>query len=391
MEPFPVDLPMSAGYLHIQSMPKSDASRSASRSTTGSSVHTLNSTDQPRDHSHSDNHSISTVHTSFSSFSTRTSHGSRTVQSCTSIVDGFNIPAPKSYILSQRGLPYTVSERFGEKERKHHSSTRSAPARIASFEEHAREPEANPFTKKQLPVLAQRDDPQRRLSTIAPLPEPGHIRKTSARYRADIRSAVTEPITTTNPTSRVLSNPAGGHKRVSSYSLFPRVSSGGCTLPLSSSTSMTPPSSRAQRAISDPRSLTYQPPTRTDRATSDPRPPSRRDPRRHGTLPLLALDSASGMLGAAPTDTKATISSPAFPPLGSPCSISSNESDVKPPPPLRLAKAPRVGRQDAIVRQKSMSSLQIRGPPSWPPPNVPLPPLPVEIERRVVLPVGTLC
>jgi hypothetical protein len=59
------------------------------------------------------------------------------------------------------------------------------------------------------------------------------------------------------------------------------------------------------------------------------------------------------------------------------------------PLPARVVKTPLA--RDQIIRQKSMPLLRSRGPPSGPPPDVPLPALPTEASRWVSLPAGTVC
>ena len=345
---------LPASPVLLPPMPQRSTLSNAPRSTTASSAHTPNSFDRLRDRSCSDNRSISTTQTSYSS---NTSSPLHTPDSSFDSRDSYE--APRSTESKLRIL--TPSEHdIGELSmymQKPGNHQRPVPIRATSADTPATRTGDGWFTHKPLPAVPQlglQFDKGRRISTVAPLPEPGHIRKTSARYRCDSRAAIIEATTPTRHAERPPSvqrtsstrKSGTAHKRTASYSLYPRTPSvEQAHMPSRSTPSPTAPTTMRERAMTDSRP-----------------PSSSRSSRRFGKMLPLNI----------PT-TCATA-------LESPCSISSQEDAVKPPPPLRLAKAP--ARQQ-IIRQKSMPSLRSRSPPLGPPPDAPLPALPTEVSRWV--------
>ncbi|OCT48190.1 hypothetical protein CLCR_04030 [Cladophialophora carrionii] len=408
--------------------------RKVSRPSTDSSVHTLNTPDRLRKRSISDNHSISTTHTSFSSHA---SYGPHTPDSSFSSTDSYEAQVPSDsrsrilalaqHDLEDPSVHFAIHQ--GNISKKcpvslpRQTTSQDTPLNLSPTESRIQKP---------LPAVPQLDDAGRRISTVAPLPEPGHIRKTSARYRCETRGvAHTEPSTPTSPGSRpcsirstTSSHTSGScetHKRTASYSLFPRTPSSRQT-GLPSRRTLSSPSATAtgsttgpQReseiyrerdrdkdrdtergrasAVLDSASAPPSPPltdpaTTRDRATSTgSRPPSRTKFKRHGMLPVDPRPK-----GASAREV--------------PFSTLSREEEgeveeeeqedaaaaatIDRPPPPRLTKRPPA--RDQVVRQKSMPSLSVsaraRGPPSGPPPDTPLPALPTGASRWVSLPAA---
>lgn len=215
-------------------MPQWRTSRNISRSTTDSSIHTLNDLDRIRETSFSDDHSISTTHTSFTSI---TSSPSYTVESLSPSADYYEAPIPRDL----RSLVSTpTQDDIGELSMYMATpkrSTRPVPSGSTSMDVPSDMINHDLFVRKPLPAIPDYSPnlhgKDRPISTIAPLPEPGHIRKTSARYRCESQGTITQPNTPTSTSSIPSStrsrsssytqefSPGGSQRRTASYSLFP--------------------------------------------------------------------------------------------------------------------------------------------------------------------------
>ncbi|ETI20304.1 hypothetical protein G647_08338 [Cladophialophora carrionii CBS 160.54] len=410
------------------------AARNVSRPSTDSSVHTVNIPDHLRERSFSDNHSISTTHTSFSSHA---SYGPHTPDSSFSSTDSYEAqvpPDPRSRILA-------LAQHDLEGPSVHFAIHQGAiskkcpvplPRQTTSQDNPLNLSRTDSRIQKPLPAVPQLDDAGRRISTVAPLPEPGHIRKTSARYRCETRGgAYTEPSTPTSPGSRpcsirstTSSRTSGScetHKRTASYSLFPRTpSSRQPDLPSrrtfsSPSATATGSTTGPQRggeidrerdrdrergrasAVLDSASAPPSPPltdpaTTRERATSTgSRPPSRTKFKRRGMLPVDPRPR-----GASAREVPFSIWSGGKEEDGddaAAAATATTATTIDQPPPLKVTKRPPA--RDQIIRQNSMPSLSVsaraRSPPSGPPPDTPLPALPTGASRWVSLPAATLC
>lgn len=388
--------------VHPPPTPQPNPSRNVSRSTTDSSTYTMNSLDNLRERSISGNYSVSTTHTSFSSY---TGYPMHTIDTSFSGTDDYGPPllpeltsvfsTPTSPEAEELGM-YMPTPRRTSRPQPRRTFSLDTPAAAANEEVYERKP--LPALPQQLPVSDTQD---RRISTVAPLPEPGHIRKISARYRCDSRGgAVTKPSTPTSPTQRPSSvesmlstatyNSEGGHKQTPSYSLFPRTPSMEHAR-ISSRDSQSPCSSPV--TSSTPTSTTPIPgpglSTRSDRSPSDPIAPFRtRSAKRHGTLLPLDTNAATSTTTIAKTSPPTTTNPAQKLPYCLSCPDSAASGDLKPPVPLRLrvAKAPArvpapapapAARFPSLTRQKSTPSLHAaRALPSGPPPQEPLPALP---------------
>lgn len=230
--------------------PHWSASRNVSRSTTESSIHTLSSLDRMRDASFSDDHrSISTTHTSLTSYTNSPTHPTEPFSPS---VESFE---PTIHAGSRSRAATPTQDDAGEMEMFMATPKRSdrvIPPRTSSLDNSADMISHDLFVQKPLPPIVDNSPKlgsrERPISIIAPLPEPGHIRKTSARYRYDSQGALALPQTPTSTTSRPTSitpgststrppsvrsrsssytqeSPDGGQRRVVSYSLFPKSSS----------------------------------------------------------------------------------------------------------------------------------------------------------------------
>ncbi|KIW62444.1 hypothetical protein PV04_10617 [Phialophora macrospora] len=368
-------------------------SRTDSRPTTDSSVHTPNSLDYIRERSFSDDYSISTTHTSFSS---HVSYGPDTPDSSFSSTDSYEAPVPtyaRSRILAP--MQHDVEEPSMLTAIQLGANSKKCPGTLSkqtTSQDTLPSAPVDRRNEKSLPTVPQLDAKARRISTVAPLPEPGHIRKTSARYRCETRGgAYPEPRTPTSPTSRAssirstasshTSAPSDGHKRTASYTVFPRTPSSRQTgLP-----SKRTPSSPSAIATN----ITYN--RHRERAVSDarsvPSPCERTNPDWRRPPPPLSL-AKSKRPDALSLDTRAASASV----LESLPSTSSGQDTIQPPlppPPPRVVTTPL--NREQIIRQKSMPLLRSRGPPSGPPPNAPLPALPTGASRWISLPAGVLC
>ncbi|KIW93475.1 uncharacterized protein Z519_06080 [Cladophialophora bantiana CBS 173.52] len=364
-------------------------SRNVSRSTTDSSVHTLNSVDRLTEPSISDDRSIYTPHTSFSSCVSSHSYAARPFFAD---ADSYEVPVPGD-LRTAISTPTPNDSRVlctymptPKKNTRHLSSMTTALDPVPGANTH------DLFVQKPLPPLpapqSQHGGNDRRISTIAPLPEPGDIRKTSARYRCEPPQDATttsRSATPTSPSSRPSSSRSksssctqdlvvdGGRRRAASYSLFPRTPSTAQQRPPSNSSIPSPRQSTIATtlALQNQCSLRF-PRTPSTGGTEDltrPRPPPlppSRDPRRHGKV--LSTDTAVAAAAVITTGQ---------PPASY---ISSAEDEGNPRPPLRLAKTSPC--QPVLQRQKSMPCLlRPRTPSSGPPPTDPLLALPTVASR----------
>ncbi|OAP55298.1 hypothetical protein AYL99_10271 [Fonsecaea erecta] len=352
-------------------------SRNVSRSTTDSSVHTLNSVDFRTEPSLSDSHSVYTTHTSFSSYTSSSSYAA--AEPPFKIADSDEVSTRGD---SRLGMSTPTPEDSGvscmymhtpKKNNRPFASLITTPGHLVganSYEE---------FVHKPLPPIPassrQLDRNDRRISTVAPLPGPGHVRKMSARYRCEPPDAMSRSVTPTPPSSRPSSarsrssshrqdSVEGGRRRVPSYSLFPRTpSTGQQKLPINGIPS--PPAITQQCNL---RCLDKSTDAEREDLTHPPSPPlPSRDPRRHGKVLSSGTDFAPGLTRELQTSQ-----------------IPAAGDEVSPRPTLRTADIPR---RSVIPRQKSMPCLvRPRTPSLGPPPNEPLPALPLQALGRLPLP-----
>lgn len=229
-------LPMAPGFNDeppsptlLPPMPRWQTSRNISRSTTDSSIHTLNELDQLRHPSFSDDRSVSTTHTSFTDSMT---------ESFASTVDSHDAPPLPSYPHSRLSTP--TQEDVGELSMYMATPKKSAqiqvPKRTTSLEREdtdviSHDLFVQPSTSVELGVAHN----CRPISTVAPLPEPGHIRKISARHRYEVQVLPTQPNTPTSSRPSSIrsrsssytkdSSPDEPRRRTGSYSLFPKTPS----------------------------------------------------------------------------------------------------------------------------------------------------------------------
>jgi hypothetical protein len=337
-------------------LPSNDVTRNVSTSTMSSYVHMATSVKPKVDQHNAANRSVSTTNTSFSSQTSYSSPGLNSAFSSTG-TDSYNSPIyPDFQMLTKEPSRGSHSD-IGAP-----AKTTDKPSRPESRCTVSLEATATQSTKP-LPSVPSPVQPidgnERRVSVVPPLPAPGHIRKTSARYR----STLNEPNTPTSPCSTTISTRSRSssyqrdstdvnHRGTVSYSLFPRTPS--IRQEPISPKDTPPPSSTPPTTPSDVPSFESKPLSRT------------RSVKRIGKLLPLSIGGSC------------------FKPLDSPVSFTSTRNDVKPPTPLRLTKA-QVGR--SLVRQKSMPSLHAWEPPLGPPPKVPLPALPLDLSRWAALPI----
>ncbi|KIW22483.1 uncharacterized protein PV07_12367 [Cladophialophora immunda] len=358
-----------------------ETSRNVSRSTADSSVHTLNSVDPPTEPSLSDDRSVYTTHTSFSSYASSSSYAA---EPCFTVADCHDAHAPshsRPEICTPTPDDSGVLCMYMQTPKK---NTRLLPSLAPPLDlSHGS------IVQKPLPPIPAASSRQlggsdRRVSTVAPLPEPGHIRKTSARYRCDPPEPTSRCATPLSPSSRPSSTRSrsssytqesaeGGRKRAASYSLFPRTPSTGQqklpingmpSPPATGTVTTTPCSPRCTSTSTDAGrgNLTRSPPP-------PPPPPPSRDPRRNGKVLSLGTSLAPG-----PTEE---LQAPQIPSTG---------GEFSHRPPLRVAGTPG---QSVLQRQKSMPCL-VRPwtPSSGPPPTDPLPALPPVASGCLPLPQG---
>ncbi|KIX05559.1 uncharacterized protein Z518_06431 [Rhinocladiella mackenziei CBS 650.93] len=396
------------------------SSRDISRSTTGSSIHTLNDLDRLREPSLSDDHSISTAHTSFTSSTHSVSH---TVESLPTGADSYEV-----HLLQSTRSRVSTPTRDDIGELSMYTATpKKAPTR-------------NPFPRRttslgnrsdiigrgvcvhtpaskesdQSTSLERSEPNSRPISTIAPLPEPGHIRKTSARHRYELQCLNNPPQTPTSPrpssirsTSSLYNQDSpveGTQRRRVSYSLFPKTPSSEQS-PLSPREMPSPlatmpgPSLEGMCNISGTCHFPAEFINDDKASLARTRPSSKGSPpssKRHGEVP--SVDMAKSETGDKPQGSPAVAEthlqiccggSPNVPrrKVSSKKSLSAIktttfESSVS-TGSTSAVSVPKLGnppRKNSHVKgQKSMPSLVHRPiPPSGPPPTGPLPALPIE-------------
>ncbi|KAL6247731.1 hypothetical protein RBB50_005079 [Rhinocladiella similis] len=208
-------------------LPLRNPSRQISRSTTDSSIHTLNDLDQLRKPSFSDSQSISTTHTSFTS--SVMSYGAESFTS---------VDEPPLPVGPQSRLSTPTQDDIGELSMYMATPRKSisVPKRTTSLENTTDVISHDLFVQSNDSSSTTGTYRSRPISTVAPLPEPGHIRKVSARHRYDLQNLPVQPATPapsrpSSTRSRSSSHtsyntkehsPEGLHRRAVSYSLFPK-------------------------------------------------------------------------------------------------------------------------------------------------------------------------
>ncbi|KIW40008.1 uncharacterized protein PV06_08565 [Exophiala oligosperma] len=210
-------------------LPLRNPSRQISRSTTDSSIHTLNDLDQLRKPSFSDSQSISTTHTSFTS--SVMSYGAESFTS---------VDEPPLPVGPQSRLSTPTQDDIGELSMYMATPRKSIsiPKRTTSLENTNDIIPHDLFVQKNDSSSTTGTYKSRPISTVAPLPEPGHIRKVSARHRYDLQNLPVQPATPapsrpSSTRSRSSSHtsynystkehsPDALHRRAVSYSLFPK-------------------------------------------------------------------------------------------------------------------------------------------------------------------------
>lgn len=398
-------------------MPRWKTKRNISRSTTESSIQTLNDLDRIRNPSFSDDRSISTTHTSFTGSINSVSYGT---ESGSASLDSYEAPLPPLPSGTQSRLSTPTQDDVGEfsmfMDTPRKPSTRiSIPKRTTSLEPSPDMISHDLFVQADDSFEVATTHKSRPVSTIAPLPEPGHIRKVSARYRYEaFQGTMPHPNTPTSsrPSStRSRSNsctqetsPDGGQKRTASYSLFPKTPSSELSSLHGAGDLPSPPVTTPGTAY---KTMCYQiggSPSTTEpikeeteskprsRSTSTTSRPSHK---RTGTVLSInakAAESGKGQLGRpqrSPAVTEEHLetcfgANPNAPRRGTSASgamfsITSTtlERSALESPVVRLADPPRKHRH--VRSQKSMPTLAHRSmPPLGPPPSGPLPALPTE-------------
>ncbi|KAK5268387.1 hypothetical protein LTR96_006094 [Exophiala xenobiotica] len=206
-------------------MTRLTTARNVSRSTTQSSIATLNDLDRLRKPSFSDNQSISTTHTSFTG-----STISYRDESFSSVDDN---PLPT---LPSTRLSTPTQDDVGELSMFMATPKKPIhiPKRIIPQEIHPDVISHDLFVQKNDSSSTTIAYNSRPISTVAPLPEPGHIRKISARYRYEMVPLPTQP------TTPISSRPSSIRSRSSSYTSFTQESSPGVGRPRTASYSLFP-------------------------------------------------------------------------------------------------------------------------------------------------------
>ncbi|EXJ83072.1 hypothetical protein A1O1_06690 [Capronia coronata CBS 617.96] len=390
----------STSAVLLPPMPQRPASRKISRSTTDSSIHTLTDLDNIRDASFSDDRSISTAHTSFTS----TTSTSRLVESFSSVE--YEPPTTRD---AQSRVSTPTQEDLGELSMymatPKRNPTRSVPPRTTSMD--AQTDAINhdlfvPTRESNHQAAVAWESRSRPISTIAPLPEPGHIRKISARYRYEPQVLPAQPMTPVSrpgslrsrSSSYTQDSPDGVQKRTASYSLFPKtpsydqsqlaqqtglpsppVTTPGSVLasmcdvpessePLSGSRPSSQGSQRASKRLGKALSID----TKKTEAATGLIVQSQRSP----AVTAAHLETCFGAHPDAPrrkSCSKSSFSTITTTTVDASTGVSSQV--------VHLANPPRKHRH--VKGQKSMPSLVHRTmPPSGPPPTGPLPALPKE-------------
>lgn len=409
-------------------IPKWAPSRNVSSSTTDSSIHTLNELDDLRDSSFSDDRSTYTATTSvagsvasrspaFESFSVS---GSSYREPLTPASTASRLSTPTQNDIGELSMYMETPRKSGNTEslvphplRSHGRSDavqiRSIPTDSNHVIDHSL------FVQPDSHSTIQ----SRPISTIAPLPEPGHLRRTSGRQRYESQPILAQLNTTASsrPSSIrsrsssnvTLGSPTDLHfRRTASYSLFPRRDSSiGQPSEMASTDSPPPLNVRPGSGFGEVHSPSSATASSIDLA-DEARPSTSNDvgltQRKHSvskgrysnlvTNHTDTMTDGQGLSQRSPIVTDRHLqtcfgTNPNAPKRPRAPSQTTRESSIettlleiptlisKAPSNVRLSNPPRRNRH--VKGQKSMPSL-VSGArlPSGPPPTGPLPDLPVE-------------
>ncbi|KIW58099.1 hypothetical protein PV05_02649 [Exophiala xenobiotica] len=402
-------LSQSTPHLPVSAQPQSPTllppmtrwttSRNVSRSTTESSIHTLNDLDRLRKPSFSDNQSVSTTHTSFTG-----STISYRDESFSSVDDN---PLP-TYPPTRLSTP--TQDEVGELSMfmATPKKTIHIPKRIIPQENHPDVISHDLFVQSNDSSSTTIAHKSRPISTVAPLPEPGHIRKISARYRYEAAPLPTQPNTPTSSRPSSIrsrsssytsftqdSSPGGTRPRTASYSLFPKTSSTEPSQIYVPSGMPSPPATTPGTAYESMCTYPYSQDVTDEEKSRPSSRVSRTTSRRNGKM--LSVDSKAAQStttdqpqrSPAVTDahvetcfgTQAHPSAPRrkLSAKGSMGVITTTTLEASPLPNVpTLSQPPRKARH--VKGQKSMPALHrsVTMLPLGPPPTGPLPALPVE-------------
>ncbi|RVX72137.1 hypothetical protein B0A52_04735 [Exophiala mesophila] len=398
-------------------MPKWSAPRNVSRSTTDSSIHTLNDLDDLRDSSFSDTRSVSTSCTSIASRSPAVESFSPSA----SVYQGTQTPASTTSRLSTPTQD-DVGElsMFMATPRKNSTSETLVPRPLRTRAYSGSVPTSHHPDVIDHALFVQptkhletgsTDMGSRPISVIAPLPEPGHLRKVSARYRYEAQGTTVHPNTpNSSRPSSVRSRSSSSvtqldspidlpNRRTPSYSLFPKRYSSledpvhVCSLSdVQSPPSVTPGNARDSSGSSFPFSRTSD-----DQSEARSSLTSNRSVRRKVGR-VASVDSNSEVQTDSPPRSPAVTeallqscfgtASVRRPAQAQPVLVNSKETSIettmlevsasiaRASQGVMLSNPPR--RVGHVKGQKSMPSLVGSMPPSGPPPTGPLPALPTE-------------
>ncbi|KAL2408267.1 hypothetical protein ABEF93_000332 [Exophiala dermatitidis] len=376
-------------------MPQRISSRKISRSTTDSSINTLTDLDQIREPSFSDDRSVSTAHTSFTGSTTSMSN---VIESFSSM-ESYEAPTTKD---AQSRVSTPTQEDAGEL-----SMMMATPKRRPPPSDSISHDLLVPTSDADHQAAVSWESKSRPISTIAPLPEPGHIRKISARYRCELQGLPVQPMTPTSrpgslrsrSSSYASESPDGVQRRTPSYSLFPKTPSHDQPQLINTglpSPPVTTPGSALESMCGTGPGLEAV--GEEKESISKSRPSSRGS--QHASRRLgkaLSIDTKHAEAGSkqislpqrSPAVTDAMLQTcfgahtdaPRRPSTnGCLSTITTTTIETHPAvssPVLQLANPPR--KQRHVRGRKSMPSLAHRSlPPCGPPPNVPLPALPTE-------------
>ncbi|EXJ77288.1 hypothetical protein A1O3_10446 [Capronia epimyces CBS 606.96] len=390
----PVEKPSSPVLL--PPMPQRSA-RKISRSTTDSSIHTLTDLDNIREPSFSDDRSVSTAHTSFTS---STTSGFHAVDSFSS-AEYYEPPVPGD---SQSRESTPTQDDLGElsmymatpKRKRRPNPPPPPPPRTTSLDG---KPDTIPHdllvptSHSDHQAAASWESKARPISTIAPLPEPGHIRKISARYRCELQGLPPQPLTPVSrpgslrsrSSSYTQDSPDGVQKRSASYSLFPKTPSQDQSQIISSVGLPSPPATTPGAAFESMCNVSGLGPDTRDEEKEQISRGSQLASRRLGkalSIDTRHAEAAGGHIGhpqRTPSVTDAHLETCFGAHPDAPRRKSSAKSSLS-TITTTTGAAPQVLRKHRHVRsRKSMPSLvHPSTPPSGPPPSGPLPALPTE-------------
>lgn len=252
------NIPRASSYFQVESLPKDELPRSPkllppipqwapstrnfSHSTTDSSIHTLNELDDLRDSSFSDDRSTYTATTSVAGSVASRSPAFESFfvndisyrEPLTPASTASRLSTPTQADIGELSMYMETPRKSGNAEsmvpeplpsygRPDTAQCQTTPVGGKGFIDHSLFIQPSPYSTMQA----------RPISTITPLPAPGHLRKTSRRQKYESQPVFTQPNTpaSSRPSSirsRSSSNvtqgsPTDAHfKRTASYSLFPR-------------------------------------------------------------------------------------------------------------------------------------------------------------------------